>query len=91
MKLWLLKPNPDLPKEEGKNPWVPWYDKSFGFVIRAKTEDAARAFAQLKASDQYENDLGEEWKAWFDKYYSTCEELKAEGEPGIILEDFWSA
>lgn len=32
MKLWLLRPI----ETEGPNLWDPWYDKAFGFVVRAK-------------------------------------------------------
>ena len=43
MKLWLLRPRENFAK--GNNPWHPWYDKYFGFVIRAETEDEARSIA----------------------------------------------
>jgi len=43
MPLWLLRPREDLPVED--NPWEPWYDKAFGFVVRAKTEAIARQLA----------------------------------------------
>ena len=36
MRLWLLRPQEGL--IEGDNPWDPWYDKAFGFVVRAETE-----------------------------------------------------
>lgn len=36
MKLWLLRPVVGL--DENDNPWWPWYDKAFGFVVRAETE-----------------------------------------------------
>ena len=44
MKLWLLRPREDLPYD--KDPWEPWYDKAFGFVVRAETEERARAIGQ---------------------------------------------
>ena len=41
MKLWLLKPI---------KRWTVWYDKAFGFVVRAATEDEARAAASREGS-----------------------------------------
>ena len=40
MKLWILMPKENLNK--GDDPWNPWYDKCFGMIIRAKTEEEAR-------------------------------------------------
>jgi hypothetical protein len=39
MKLWLLRP------KEGRSHWEPWYDKAFGFVVRANSETEARKLA----------------------------------------------
>jgi hypothetical protein len=77
MKLWLLRPNEPMP--EGKDPWDPWYDKVFGFVIRAETETKARQLAQQNAGD-------ETALAWHNTY-STCIELTHEGISEIILID----
>lgn len=85
MKLWLLQPATGL--DLIGNPWDPWYDKAFGFVVRAKTEADARALANKEAG--YENrGLG---NAWIDPKYSTCVELKYKGEAGIVIRDFASA
>lgn len=85
MKLWLLYPQTAYRGE--KFLWEPWYDKSFGFVIRAETEEDARRIAQENGGDEiYEN-----MPAWIDPHYSVCEELLAEGDPGLILQDFASA
>jgi len=81
MKLWILKP---IYRKE-QSPWDPWYDKAFGFVVCAATEQGAREFASDRCSD-------EKPEAWTNSYHSTCEELKPENEePGVILCDFHSA
>lgn len=82
MHLWLLRPCEGLPKEE--SPWEPWYDKAFGFVVRAETEDQARKMAAGKAGD-------ERPRAWTNPLYSTCRPLMIDGEAGVILSDFQSA
>ena len=80
MKLWLLRPCMDRPE------WDPWYDKAFGFVVRAANEQTAR---QLAASD-----AGDEGKdAWLSPQSSTCEILTRHDslEPEIVISDFYSA
>ena len=37
MRLWILRPI-----DEAAGQWSPWFDKAFGFVMRAETEEAAR-------------------------------------------------
>ncbi len=77
MKLWLLEARSGLSK--GDNPWAGTYDMAYGFVIRAKTEAQARNLCRP----------GDEGKdAWLLSKYSSCEELKAEGMPGEVLQDF---
>ena len=78
MKLWLLRPAKDLP---AGNPWDPWYDKSFGFVVRADTETAARVMARDEAGD-------EGGASWMDLAKSTCTELLPAGEPGVVIQDY---
>lgn len=75
MKLYLLTPIKD---------WLPWYDKCFGVVVRAKTVEQARELASESAGDE-----GKE--VWFDATLTRCEELTNEGEPGRILVNFASA
>ena len=83
MKLWLLRPHAHIAVRGYKNsPWDPWYDKCFGLVIRAETEDAAR---QLAFASEFDEGWGK--RAWLDKEQSICEELLPEGEPEIIIED----
>ena len=92
MKLYLLKPVADLPQPgPGKtsvdgNPWSPWFDKAFGFVVRAETEQEARNLAHGAAGD--ENRHG---SPWLEPKFSTCAELIPEGEIGIVVRDFAAA
>ena len=97
MKLWILRPVAGLPEDD--NPWEPWYEKAFGFVIRAETEEDARKIAHENAG--HEND-GEfklpqmshaehRWNTttpWLDAKYTSCTELSAEGEAGVLMRDF---
>ena len=82
MNLYLLKPS-----EENKQAWIPWYDKAFGFVVRAESELEARTIANNDAG--YES-YGEQ-APWFDPLQSSCEILTANGEPSLVLRDFRSA
>jgi hypothetical protein len=80
MKLWILRPVENLP--DHASPWKPWYDKAFGFVVRAETEEAARAFANREGGD-------ETWaNPWLDSTVSTCIELTPDGEEGVVIIDF---
>jgi hypothetical protein len=96
MKLWLLRPIENLP--EDNNPWEPWYDKVFGFVIRAETENEARKIAQENGGDELikwtwdKTPQGQfSMRSWLDSNLSSCMELKADGEPGLIIKDFAAA
>jgi hypothetical protein len=97
MKIWHLYPQKDI---EGNNPWDPWYDKAFAFVIRAETEIEARAIANHRGGDETGpielfNHLGKISQyggdPWLDSRYSVCEELLPEGEEGLIVRNFASA
>ena len=81
MKLWLIKAREDLPKRT--NPWEPWYDKAFGFVIAAETEEIARQLAADNAGDEH-------GQSWLSEIYSTCVELTSNRPSGLVLKDFSS-
>ena len=83
MKLWILLPI----HRDGFDPWEPWYDKAFGFVVRAETENEARQFANRNAGDENWDDK----TPWLDGKYSTCDELVPNGEAGVVLRDFNAA
>ena len=86
MKLWLLRPveNPQAAKG---NPWEPWYNKAFGFVVRAETEEEARKLADGEAGDENRDVC----QPWLNAKYSSCVELKVKGEPGVVIRDFAAA
>ena len=95
MKLWLIKARTDL--EYANDPWEPWYDKAFGFVIRAETEEAARQLAQKDAGDESRGKFDEERKhyiprtPWLNQDQSSCVELTPSGEEEMVLRDFAAA
>ncbi len=88
MKLWLLRP---LEKDTGSSeldwewgPWSPWFDKYFGFVVRATSEESARELAANEARDEGR-------MAWLSSEYSSCIELLPEGNPEMIIGDYYAA
>lgn len=81
MTLWLLRP-----VKTGKGtPWDPWYDKIFGFVIRADIERRARDIAAAEDYDQ------ETQAAWYDPSLVSCTELTGDGMEGIVMLDVHAA
>lgn len=98
MKLWLLRPadkyqnDIDVPG----NPWDPWYDKCFGFVIAAETEAKARELTvaahpgdEVKYEYDYDKMVESSvFNPWLDPNYSTCVELTNDVEEGVIIRDF---
>jgi hypothetical protein len=86
MKLWLLRPVDGLQKHD--NPWEPWYDKAFGFVARAETEEEARALAHDNAGDENGELSGGTINPWKEAKYSSCVELLPEGDAGVVVRDF---
>ena len=94
MKLWILRPVDGLAKTD--NPWEPWYDKAFGFVVRAETEAEARDLADADAGDENRGEFMGRSTAntkapWKDAAYSTCVELLPEGAAEVVMKDFASA
>ncbi len=102
MKLWILRPTVRLPNED--DPWKPWYDKAFGFVVQAETEEQARALADSEAGDENHHDydvitnpdfrdtiVKKTRNPWLDSKYTTCIPLEAVGTPKVIMRDFASA
>lgn len=79
MRLWLLRPRDDT-----VGAWLPWYDKAFGFVVRAETGAAARLFAEDESGDESSGVR----HPWLDSQQTSCVELIAEGKSGVIIRDF---
>lgn len=80
LKLWLLRPMEGLTVD---NPWEPWYDKAFGFVVCAINEKSARGIAQKNCGDEGSS-------TWLNADHASCTELKADSE-GLIIRDFCAA
>ena len=92
--LWLLRPVMELPDSD--NPWLPCYDKCFGFVVRAETEEKARTLAHRNGGDENRGEFGgkqvsDTTTPWLDSQYSTCEKLEESGVSEVIISDFRSA
>lgn len=81
MKLWLLRP---VSENQVGGPWSPWYDKAFGFVVRAMTEQEARQYAAEDCGD-------EGGVAWLDSALSKCAVLTPKGATGVVIRDFKAA
>jgi len=90
MKLWILRPR-ELPFGTKENPWDPWFDKAFGFIVRAEDEQGARKLADEESGDEKDLYQFPDRQPWTDSKYSTCEELFADGTTGVIMEEFRSA
>ena len=82
MALWILEPI--YRDVNGKNHWDPWYDKMFGIVVMAQTEDDARAIAM--------EEHGDEWaEAWLHDDCSSCCQLEDDGSSRMILKSISNA
>ena len=95
MKLWLLRPVEGLPEDEENNPWEPWFDKTFGFVVRAENEQEARKLANAAGGRETGKIANIVYRTggdpWLDPKFSTCTELVPEGEAEVIIRDHQQA
>ena len=57
------------------------YEAAEAFVVRAASEEQARAFASRAAGDEGSG-------TWTNTELSSCLPIEHEGEPGVILRDF---
>lgn len=97
--IWVLRPRDDRDCEW--DPWSPWYDKNFGFIVTAETEEEAREIAQNNAGDETTRVTGDPFgdgreyergvPVWTDPELSICapiqEYTESEGA-GVLMEDF---
>ena len=83
LRIFVLKAREDLPNTD--NPFRPWYDKTFGVVVRAGSEDSARCLVSEELGPTEGRDV------WMLPHYTECLELTGCGESEIILTDFRSA
>lgn len=92
MKLYHLYPKKNI---EGEDPWSPWYDKAFGFIVRAETEEEARRLANEQGGDETGEISNDIYRIggdpWLDAKFSECVELTEDGEKGVIIRDFAQA
>lgn len=88
MKIWLLRP---ILQDSESCPWNDRYDKCFGMVVRAETEQEARELAQSKGWDETllleDFHIKGECPAWTDHSLSTCVELDGSGDATVIIWD----
>lgn len=86
LKLWILRPLDAIvdTHDEAINPWYPWYDKAFGFVVSAENETQARQIAA-------DNNADEGGDAWLNAGQSICVVLQAGDKPEMIMCDMHSA
>jgi hypothetical protein len=69
---------------EAIEPWEPWYDKTFSFVVSAKNEVIARVIA----SDNH----GDEGKhVWLDPQKTRCRILTGNEPKGLICRNHLGA
>ena len=83
MKLWLLRPI-----KGADEAWEPWYDKAFGFVIRAKNEETARKLAHEDAGDENHEFGTSKRNPWLDDSQSSCVALSNKGSQEVVIKDF---
>lgn len=96
MKLWKLYARPDLPHSYDRNPWEGSSAKVCRFVVRAETEQDARRLVSHNAGAEDDICIWNPERTqtvrerrpvsvWLDAGYSVCEELTADGLPGVVL------
>jgi hypothetical protein len=86
MTIWNLKPLQTLGPE---HPWEPWWDTTHAFVIRAGSEDEARAMTERRAGEEVRNNGGK--NPWLDPTLTSCVELTLDGEPTVVSYSFNAA
>lgn len=89
MKLFLLKAIP---------PFDPSYDATHGLLIRAESDQHAREMANEATAFDYKKLVGKTENGrgifepydhpWLDPERTSCDEVAAEGEPGVLLCDY---
>jgi hypothetical protein len=81
MTLWHLQAI-----DRNKGPWDRWYDTTDAFVIRADSEEEARAMTKKNAGDEVEYNKGK--NPWLDPGLTSCVELTLDGEPTVVIYSF---
>lgn len=65
---------------EPRTEWQPWYDKVFGMVVIAATEENARLVAASNHGDEGPY-------VWLDDKVTRCLEMSPEGKDRLIIRD----
>lgn len=94
MAFYILRPIEGL--LENDNLWEPWFDKCFGFIVKADDEIEARQIAHSDAGDENRGEfmsatIANTKQHWLDEKYSTCRLLIDDDfENGVVMRDFAS-
>lgn len=88
---WLLKP-----LDDEQPVWNPWYDKAFGFLVSARTEEEARAIANDNGGDETGPVSNVIYRhggdPWLDPELTSCVKVVGgTGKPEVLLRNFASA
>lgn len=103
MTLWLLRPKGwptdetitdafeagAVAEEIGAEPWTSWYDKAYGFIVRAPDEATARRLAQANAGAERAAGDDEALGVWLDPAHTSCVPLRADGNAAVLMREFW--
>lgn len=81
MKLWLLR-------EKKGAPYKGEIATLCAVLIRAETEQDARAEANAVAVNYRSRDVGEYPEYWLNPEWVGCEEVTADGPPKVLIVDF---
>lgn len=84
MKLWLLRPSKDRPRDSWE--WESQYDNACGFVVCAATEEQARQIADKNSGDE----TSERERPWLDPAMTSCTPLRAGSKAALIIRDYRS-
>ena len=76
-----MKLSQKRPHDETLDPWMPWFDRMFGFVLWAESESSARRLASEEAGDEGAS-------AWLSPQNSSCVELLAACSEGVVMRDY---
>jgi len=79
MKLWILHRQSGRSTKLG-DPWLNPYGCVYSLVIRAKDEASARKAASGQCGDEGSG-------PWMDERFTSCDELKPSGRPGVLCRD----
>lgn len=85
MKLWILRPI----YGEDCTFVMANFSCAYGYMVRAETEHDARLLVSVAIEEvsHRRRRASTGPSPWFDPALSTCDELMADGEPGVMMRD----